>query len=661
MLASQHRILGTSPFTWLGDQDSVKYFMARHLPDGKRLRRWCVYLSQLRLATFHIWGMKNEVCDYLSRNRFDSLVKADIEMMAQEAFAKMDPHLDLFTRKEKLMSWSMKDLTADYSDILDQLTVGSSKILDGVPWSGTSTHLYREDLICVPKDYEETMLEWAHKTDGHPGMERTLWFFQEYFFAKSSDASLKKIVSKIIAECPCTKAKANTAADRGEVRNLPILNQMNSILYVDFMELPRFAGHDFALPPTDGLSLYSRVFPLTKKVDGEGVLKEILEGWVQIYGLPKIIHSDQDIRFTSPTRWYRSVMRAMGTEVRFGTPYLRTKNRLCERQIGCFKTVMRILVLSEKSRNWLKLLPYAIYLMNNQVSSRTGFTPTELFLGRPGFNFEFPCAGGGNPKVDEWLTQQKRIADLCRSFLEKKRSKDHGIKNHKRKEAIYQIGDWVLVHHSRFKAWPRNTLDSPYFAPFLVPAVAQGSVWIKTHPKYEGLAAVGYPQLKHYDVVDDLYDSEEDLQESLEAAAEDLDADPIDEDEELPPREEDSSLRMPDRDISPSRPTVPTPTAIEATPKRIRASEPVTFTESEIKKQDYYLAERIPRHTYKRGWRFYTKWSGYSITDCTWEPVSAFILDDGNVNEVFGEYCKCQDLRDILQSAQSQARKRAGR
>ena len=280
-------------------------------------------------------------------------------MMAQEAFAKMDQHLDLFTWKEKLMSWSMKDLKADYWNILDQLTVGSSKNLDGVQWSRTSTHLYREDLICVLKDYEETMLEWAHNTDGHPGLKRALWFFQKYFFAKSSDASLKKILSKIIAECPCTKAKTNSAADRGKVRNLPIPNKMNSILYVDFMELPRFAGHDFALLVTDGLR-YSRVFPLTKKVDGEGVLKEIFEGWVQIYGLPKIIHSAQDIRFTSPTGWYRSVMRAMGMEVQFGTPYLRTKNPLCERQIGCFKTVMRILMPREKSRKWLKLVPYAI-------------------------------------------------------------------------------------------------------------------------------------------------------------------------------------------------------------------------------------------------------------------------------------------------------------
>ena len=188
VLASQHRIVGTNPITWLCDQDSVKYFMERPPPDGKRLRRWWVYLSQLRLATFHIRGIENELCDYLSRNCFDSLLGADTEMVAQEAFAKMDQHLDLFTRKEKLMSWNMKDLTADYSDILDQLTIGSSKILDGVQWSRTSTHLYREDLICVPKDHEETMLEWAH------------------------------------------------------------------IPYVDFMELPKFVGHDFALLVTDGLS-----------------------------------------------------------------------------------------------------------------------------------------------------------------------------------------------------------------------------------------------------------------------------------------------------------------------------------------------------------------------------------------------------------------------
>ena len=78
-------------------------------------------------------------------------------------------------------------------------------------------------------------------------------------------------------------------------------------------------------------------------------------------------------------------------------------------------------------------------------------------------------------------------------------------------------------------------------------------------------------------MLDNLYDWEEDLQESLEAAAEDLAVDPMDEDEELPPREDDGPPQMPERDISLSRPPVPTPIAVEARPKRISASEPVTF------------------------------------------------------------------------------------
>ena len=56
---------------------------------------------------------------------------------------------------------------------------------------------------------------------------------------------------------------------------------------------------------------------------------------------------------------------------------------------------------------------------------------------------------------------------------------------------------------------------------------------------------MGYPQLKHYDVLDDLNDREEDPQESLEAAAKNLAPDPMDQDEELPPMEEDGSLQMP--------------------------------------------------------------------------------------------------------------------
>ena len=59
--------------------------------------------------------------------------------------------------------------------------------------------------------------------------------------------------------------------------------------------------------------------------------------------------------------------------------------------------------------------------MNNQVSSRTGFTPTQLFLGRPGFNFEFPA-------------RAKEILKLMNGSLSKNRSPIYADHYWKRKE-----------------------------------------------------------------------------------------------------------------------------------------------------------------------------------------------------------------------------------
>ena len=64
-------------------------------PEKARLRRWCTYLSQLRLTVHHIQGVKNECADYISRNNFDALIGARSEALAKEAFSRMDVHLDL--------------------------------------------------------------------------------------------------------------------------------------------------------------------------------------------------------------------------------------------------------------------------------------------------------------------------------------------------------------------------------------------------------------------------------------------------------------------------------------------------------------------------------------------------------------------------------------
>ena len=146
--------------------------------------------------------------------------------------------------------------------------------------------------------------------------------------------------------------------------------------------MPKFGGYDFALVVTCGLTRFTRVFPCTKHITGEETIKILLEEWFCVYGAPKEINSDEDVRVRSDTGWYKRVLRSLNVQVSTGIPYSHTSNPLCERQIRVLKENVRIWCKTERTRDWVRLLPVISLMMNSQESSATGYSPHELFLGR---------------------------------------------------------------------------------------------------------------------------------------------------------------------------------------------------------------------------------------------------------------------------------------
>ena len=69
-----------------------------------------------------------------------------------------------------------------------------------------------------------------------------------------------------------------------------------------------------------------------------------------------------------------------------------------------------------------------------------------------------------------------------------------------------------------------------------------------------------------------------------------------------------------------------------------------TFTEAEHNKQGYFFVERILKHKYKHGFHFLTKWQEYPVNDSTWEPISAFVQPNGQINTQFQHYCQENNL-----------------
>ena len=394
VLSSRSRLLGSNPIVCLCDQEPVKSFQKGPPPEKAKLKRWGNYLSQFRLTVHHIRGIKNEQSDYISRNNFDALIGESSEVVAKEAFKRMDVQLDLSLRTAGILEgWSLTDYQSEYKEILQTLSTGlEPRVIHGHKWYKNNQYLLYEVRIVTPEARLDGCLQWSHFSSGHTGANCSVDFFCEYFYSSLTLTELRSRMQTLVDACGCHASKQRDSRDRGVISSLSIPYCANSLLYVDFIHgLPRLGGYDSCLVITCGLSCFTRVFPCNKKITGEQTVKMLVEQWFEPYGAPKQVHSDENVRIRSDTGWHKRVLNALNLEVTTGVPYTDTSNPLCERQNRVVEQNLRILMKQERTKGWVRPVPWAVLTMNSQGSSSTGFTPHKLFHGGlPGHPNFFP-------------------------------------------------------------------------------------------------------------------------------------------------------------------------------------------------------------------------------------------------------------------------------
>ena len=161
----------------------------------------------------------------------------------------------------------------------------------------------------------------------------------------------------------------------------------------------------------DSLSHFVQFFPCQKGITGEDVLKLIMDRWIGPFGKPNALHSDNDVRFKQQKGFFQSAFRALDIETHFARPRHPVSNGLCENVNRQFLQNLRAFSLSCKTNNWPTLVSYCTWLMNSQISPSTGFSPHEMFLGRPSWPFDLVPEPTTNPDVHAWLMQQLLIQE----------------------------------------------------------------------------------------------------------------------------------------------------------------------------------------------------------------------------------------------------------
>ena len=279
VLSSQARVLGSNPVVWLCDQEPVCTLQKDPQSEKAKLRHWWTYLSQIRLMVHHIQGVKNEGADYISRNNFDALIGARSEALAKEAFSRTDVHLDLnMTMIRPPDGLQQAEYLKEFGDIYKRLEKRLEPLhVSQEQWKRDKSYLLHEDRIVVPSDRVPALLKWTHESSGHVGADRTLRLFKQWFHTTWTDDLLPKTLQPIVDKCPCRSCKPGDIRERGLYSTLPIPHCANTVLYVDYTEMRKFEGYDFALVGTCGLTRFTRVFPCTKDITREETIKILLE------------------------------------------------------------------------------------------------------------------------------------------------------------------------------------------------------------------------------------------------------------------------------------------------------------------------------------------------------------------------------------------------
>ena len=168
-----------------------------------------------------------------------------------------------------------------------------------------------------------------------------------------------------------------------------------------------------------------------------------IEMVVKIHGVPRSLVSDRDPLFIS--RFWQELFKASGTHLRMSSAYhpqsdgqTEVLNRVVEQYLRAF--------VHRRPNRWGKLLPWIEWSHNTSWNAGTGTTPYEVTFGKKPFNFPEYITGSSNIEaVEHLLTDRDATFQTIRKKLLKAQESMKRQADSKRRDAQYQIGDWVLL------------------------------------------------------------------------------------------------------------------------------------------------------------------------------------------------------------------------
>ncbi|GJS42146.1 putative reverse transcriptase domain-containing protein [Tanacetum coccineum] len=229
-------------------------------------------------------------------------------------------------------------------------------------------------------DLRTVIMHESHKSKYsiHPGSDKMYQDMKKLYWWPNMKADIATYVSKCLT---CAKVKAEHQRPSGLLVQPDIPQWKWDNITMDFvMKLPKSSqGYDTIWVIVDRLTKSAIFVPMRETDPMEKLARMYLKEVVTRHGIPVSIICDRDPRFAS--NFWRSLQKALGTNLDMSTAYHPQTDRQRERTIQTLKDMLRDSAINF-GKGWVNHLPLVEFSYNNSYHASIKAAPFEALYGR---------------------------------------------------------------------------------------------------------------------------------------------------------------------------------------------------------------------------------------------------------------------------------------
>jgi hypothetical protein len=332
----------------------------------------------------------------------------------------------------------------------------------------------RRLIIPAGDGLQQDILEECHDSvaGGHLGTVKTAEKVGRLFFwPKWWDD-----VAAYVTTCTvCQQQKSRNTKPATKSKFLSIPSRPWHTVSIDFIgPLPESDGFDSICTVVDKFSKRAYFLPCTVKMSADEVADLLGREVFANHGLPEVIISDRDPRFTG--KFWPALFAALGTKLKMSTVYHPQTDGQAEAANRVIQQMIRSYVGLDR-RSWHARLWVLQYAYNDSVHTRTGFTPFFMDTGRnPRSPLSFvnldaaAVVDGKVQHVGYTLQTLRQCHDAALRSMEAA-ARTHASVNQRRYSApAFEVGDEVMLSTKNLR-FESGKLSSKWAGPFTVQKV----------------------------------------------------------------------------------------------------------------------------------------------------------------------------------------------